>query len=412
MCRTDKIPHPGLSGPRGSAEGRLRRVHDIDPAFTALPLRALADAALSRARELGAEHADFRLERIRSQTLRLHDAALETALDADDVGLSVRVVKDGTWGFAAGIDLTPDGAARVAAQAVEVAGVARAVNREPIELAPEPVHGERTWISAYDIDPFDVPTADKIALLAGWSRPAARRRPRRPRGRDAPAGQGEQVLRRPRRDRHHPAAGPPAPGRERRRHRRRPVRHDADARAARRVRVGVAVRRALGLGRRARPRPGAARREARGAVGRPRGVRRRRRPVQPVADDPRVDRARHRAGPGARLRGRLRGHLVRHARQARGAAVRVEGHEHHRGPDGRARPVHHRLRRRGRADAVVRHRLRGLFTGYQTDRRIARLTGAERSNGCAFADAPSSMPIQRMANVSLKPPRAARPPTS
>lgn len=69
-----------------------------------------------------------------------------------------------------GIDLTPDGAARVAAQAVEVAGVARAVNREPIELAPEPVHGERTWISAYDIDPFDVPTADKIALLAGWSR--------------------------------------------------------------------------------------------------------------------------------------------------------------------------------------------------------------------------------------------------
>jgi TldD protein len=70
----------------------LLKVHDIDPAFTALPLRALADAALTRARELGAEHADFRLERIRSQTLRLHDAALETALDADVVGLSVRGV--------------------------------------------------------------------------------------------------------------------------------------------------------------------------------------------------------------------------------------------------------------------------------------------------------------------------------
>jgi TldD protein len=45
----------------------------------------------------------------------------------------------------------------------------------------------------------------------------------------------------------------------------------------------------------------------------------------------------------------------------------------------------------------------GLFVGYQLDRRIARLTGAERSNGCAFADSPSSMPLQRMANVSLRP---------
>jgi TldD protein len=145
-------------------------VREIDPAFTALPLRALADAALARARELGAEHADFRLERISSQTLRLHDAALETSVDADVLGLAVRVVKDGTWGFAAGIDLTPEAATRVAEQSVEVAGVAAAVNRERIELAAEPVHGDRTWVSSYEIDPFEVPVADKVGLLTDWSR--------------------------------------------------------------------------------------------------------------------------------------------------------------------------------------------------------------------------------------------------
>jgi TldD protein len=145
-------------------------VHEIDPAFAALPLRALADAALTRARELGVEHVDFRLERIRSQTLRLKDAALETAMDADDVGLAVRVVKDGTWGFASGIDLTTKSAVQVAEQAVMVAQVSRAINREPIELAAEPVHGEQTWISAYEVDPFGVPTTDKVALLAEWSR--------------------------------------------------------------------------------------------------------------------------------------------------------------------------------------------------------------------------------------------------
>ncbi len=38
---------------------------DIDPSFLALPARELAGAALNRARDLGADHADFRLERIR-----------------------------------------------------------------------------------------------------------------------------------------------------------------------------------------------------------------------------------------------------------------------------------------------------------------------------------------------------------
>ena len=37
----------------------------IDPEFTALPLRDLADAALAQAKALGAQHADFRAERLR-----------------------------------------------------------------------------------------------------------------------------------------------------------------------------------------------------------------------------------------------------------------------------------------------------------------------------------------------------------
>ncbi|CAM5253490.1 hypothetical protein SFUMM280S_06832 [Streptomyces fumanus] len=45
----------------------------------------------------------------------------------------------------------------------------------------------------------------------------------------------------------------------------------------------------------------------------------------------------------------------------------------------------------------------GTLVGYQLDRRIARLTGFERSNACAYADSPSHVPVQRMANVSLRP---------
>jgi TldD protein len=141
----------------------------IDPEFTALPLRDLADAALAQAKALGAQHADFRAERIRGQYIGLSDGHLQTEFDADDTGLAVRVVVDGTWGFASAVDLTADAAAQAARQAVEVATVASAMNIEPIELAPEPAYGDVTWVSAYEIDPFTISVADKVALLADWS---------------------------------------------------------------------------------------------------------------------------------------------------------------------------------------------------------------------------------------------------
>jgi TldD protein len=146
----------------------------VDESFLALPLRALADAALARARALGAEHADFRLERVRSAEFRLRDGRPAGSSDDTDLGYAVRVVHGGAWGFASGVDLTLDAAARVAGQAVAMAKlsakvIAAAGSDERVELAPEPVHADRTWVSAYQVDPFTVPDAEKAALLAEWS---------------------------------------------------------------------------------------------------------------------------------------------------------------------------------------------------------------------------------------------------
>ncbi|MGY5132651.1 TldD/PmbA family protein [Streptomyces sp. WAC01526] len=148
--------------------------HAVDETFLALPLHALADAALARARALGADHADFRLERIRSASWRLRDARPSGTSDITDLGYAVRVVHGGAWGFASGVDLTMDAAARVAAQAVAMAKLSAKVIKaagsdERVELAPEPAHPDRTWVSSYEINPFDVPDADKTGLLAEWS---------------------------------------------------------------------------------------------------------------------------------------------------------------------------------------------------------------------------------------------------
>lgn len=148
--------------------------HEVDESFLALPLRALADAALARARTLGATHADFRLERVRSAAWRLRDARPAGSSDTTDLGYAVRVVHGGAWGFASGVDLTMDAAARVASQAVEMAKlsarvIAAAGSDERVELAAEPVYADRTWVSSYETDPFTVPDAEKTGLLAEWS---------------------------------------------------------------------------------------------------------------------------------------------------------------------------------------------------------------------------------------------------
>ncbi|TCN43355.1 TldD protein [Kribbella orskensis] len=142
---------------------------EVDASFLALPRHELASAALQRAKDLGARFAEFRLERIRSESISLRDGVLESAGDDEDLGLAVRVIHDGTWGFAAGVALSTDEAVRIAEQAVHLAQVSRPINSEPIQLADEPVYDDVSWVSAYEIDPLSLPRAEKVALLTDYS---------------------------------------------------------------------------------------------------------------------------------------------------------------------------------------------------------------------------------------------------
>ena len=158
-------PAPVAADPDANVGWVPAATHEIDAEFLALPLRGLADAALTSARAFGAEHADFRLERLCSQYISVRDGAVQTASDSVSVGYAVRVIVDGTWGFASGYLLDPDAVRAVTRQAVEVARALASVVAERVERADEPIHRDATWISAYEIDPITVPTADKVALL-------------------------------------------------------------------------------------------------------------------------------------------------------------------------------------------------------------------------------------------------------
>jgi TldD protein len=109
------------------------------------------------------------VERIRTQSISLRDARLESLADGEDLGLAVRVVHEGTWGFAAGVVLTAAEAVRLAEEAVTVAQVSAAVNNDRVELAPEPVYPDAVWVSEYDVDPFEVPDTEQTGLLTELS---------------------------------------------------------------------------------------------------------------------------------------------------------------------------------------------------------------------------------------------------
>jgi TldD protein len=141
----------------------------IDADFLDLPRHQLADAALSAASAAGASHADLRIHRLTTEIIQLRDGELETAVLSRELGLAVRVVVDGTWGFASHAELSPTVAADTARRAVGVATTLAALNTDPVELAPEPVYSDVTWVSNYRIDPFAVTTADKITVLDEYS---------------------------------------------------------------------------------------------------------------------------------------------------------------------------------------------------------------------------------------------------
>jgi len=131
-----------------------------DPAINDLLLRAL-DAAKSA----GAEYADARVSLNRTQNINTRERRVGGLSDNETFGVGVRVLVQGSWGFAATSELTDEGVVRVARQAAAQAKANRTPGRKPVTLAPAPGNQRGTWRSDAKVDPFTIPVEEKVALL-------------------------------------------------------------------------------------------------------------------------------------------------------------------------------------------------------------------------------------------------------
>ncbi|MDQ3557396.1 MAG: TldD/PmbA family protein [Gemmatimonadota bacterium] len=137
-------------------------------------VRDLAMRALDVARSSGAEYADVRISRNRNQAVSTRERRVTSLEDTETFGFGVRVLAGGTWGFAASRELSAPEVERVARQAVLQARANAVARQRPVELAPVERYPDATWRSPIEIDPFDVPVEEKVALLLAANEAALR----------------------------------------------------------------------------------------------------------------------------------------------------------------------------------------------------------------------------------------------
>jgi TldD protein len=127
-------------------------------------MKHVANWALNAANARGATFADVRVIAHRSRALTTKNGKIGSASDAESVGINVRVIADGAWGFAASAELGRGAVEKTAAEAVAIARASAKVKRENVRLAPEKA-AVAEWSTPYKIDPFSISVEQNLDLL-------------------------------------------------------------------------------------------------------------------------------------------------------------------------------------------------------------------------------------------------------
>jgi len=127
-------------------------------------MKTAAIQALAAATVRGVSYADARVVSIRNRSLTSKNGRVGHASESESLGIGVRVLADGAWGFAASADLSHASVKVAAAQAIEIARASARVKLEDVRLAPESA-AVAEWTTPYKIDPFTTSVERNLDLL-------------------------------------------------------------------------------------------------------------------------------------------------------------------------------------------------------------------------------------------------------
>lgn len=132
-------------------------------------MRTLCEKAVNLMRMRRVDYGDIRTVRKRSQQIEMKNGAAESVTYTESIGFGVRVLVGGAWGFAASSRTSEEEMVRVVGEAVNVAHASGTVLDRRVELARvKPLVD--SYSSECDVDPFEVPLAEKLTLLGAANR--------------------------------------------------------------------------------------------------------------------------------------------------------------------------------------------------------------------------------------------------
>lgn len=127
-------------------------------------MKDIAVAALDAVAGRGVTYADVRAQEIRDRHVATKNGKIGAMSCSLSVGIGIRVLADGCWGFAATDDLSKTGIESAAALALDIARAGVFAKKQDVVLAPEEKY-ETTWVSPVRIDPFTTSADQNLALL-------------------------------------------------------------------------------------------------------------------------------------------------------------------------------------------------------------------------------------------------------
>ncbi len=129
-----------------------------------MSMKQIGEWALNVCQQRGASYADVRVVDDRQRALATKNGKLGHASDSESLGVGIRVIADGAWGFAATEDLTRAGVETASTRAVEIARASARVKQHEVRLAPEKAYQDE-WTGPCKLDPFTTSVEQNLDLL-------------------------------------------------------------------------------------------------------------------------------------------------------------------------------------------------------------------------------------------------------
>jgi len=137
----------------------------LSPGMDVIVKKRMADVALNTAKSMGATYGDARIGRYLNQYVFTREDKVQNVVNTESFGIGIRVIANGTWGFASTNDVTEDGIKNATMQAVAIAKSNSRIQKEAVKLAPVESYGEVSWKTPIKKDFKEVPVGEKVDLL-------------------------------------------------------------------------------------------------------------------------------------------------------------------------------------------------------------------------------------------------------